>query len=78
MRKEGEKLKKRIGEGWDDKGGHSAGANEEWELRNKTDITHTIAHPWSLLIKLVKLAASGWVCSSVTLWVDAFEVQFIN
>ena len=20
----------------------------EWELRDKTDITHTIAHPWSL------------------------------
>ena len=40
--------------------------------------THTIAHPWSLLIKLTKLAASGWVCSSVTLWVDAFEVQLIN
>ena len=35
------------GMGWQ-KGGHSDGASVEWELRDKTDITHTIAHPWSL------------------------------
>ena len=35
------------GMGWQ-KGGHSDGASVEWELRDKRDIAHTIAHPWSL------------------------------
>ena len=31
---------------------HSDGASVEWELRDKADITHTIAHLWSLWNRL--------------------------
>ena len=34
------------GLGWQ-KRAHSDGASAEWELRDKTDTAHTIAHPWS-------------------------------
>ena len=48
MRKEGGKVRMSNGLGWDARGrAHSDGASVEWELRDKTDTAHTIAHPWS-------------------------------
>ena len=62
------------GEGWGDRSrAHSDGASVEWELRDKTGITHTIAHPRSSWNGF-NWQAPGWVYSRMTLWVDAFEV----
>ena len=34
-------------DGMTERRAHSDGASAEWELRDKTDTAHTIAHPWS-------------------------------
>ena len=48
MRKEGGEVGMSNGKGWDDRRrAHSDGASIAWEIRDKTDITLTIAHPWS-------------------------------
>ena len=39
---------------------------------------HTHYSSSMVFVELVELAASGWVCSNVTLWFNAFEVQLLN
>ena len=56
---------------------HSDGVSVEWGLRDKVDITHTYCSSM-VFVEWVELAAPSWVCSSVTLWVDAFVVQLRN
>ena len=49
MRNEEGEVGMSNGEGWDDRRrAHSDGASAEWELRDKTDTAHIIAHPRSL------------------------------
>ena len=63
------------GEGWDDRRrAHSDGASVEWGLGTK-QTSH--AHYCSSMVFLewVILAILGWVCSGVTLWVDAFVIN---
>ena len=43
----------------------------EWGLGTK-QTSHTLL--LMVFVEWVYLAGPGWVCSSVTLWVDAFEV----
>ena len=76
MRKERGEVGMSNGEGWDDRRrAHSDGASVEWELRDKTDITHTHYCSSMVFVEWTELAAPGWVCSRVTLWVDAFVIN---
>ena len=52
-------------------GGHSDGASAEWELRDKTDTAHTIAHPWSSWNGFNWQLWVGFAQG----WVDAFVVD---